>query len=69
MKCQILFSRKNKKICFKMSPAEIFTQHAKCYVEWIHLKDYVAILQKERTFTGRKLPPLNLKLFNYGGCF
>ena len=28
MKCQILFSRKNKKKYFKMSSTEIFTQHA-----------------------------------------
>ena len=31
MKCQILFSRKNKKKCFKMSSAEIFTQYAKYF--------------------------------------
>ena len=29
MKCQILFSRKNKKKYFKMSSAENFTQSAK----------------------------------------
>ena len=29
MKCQILFSGKNKKKIFKMSSAEYFTQHAK----------------------------------------
>ena len=29
MKFQILFSRKDKKKCFKMSSAEMFTQHAK----------------------------------------
>ena len=29
MKCQILFSRKIRKKYFKMSSAEIFTQHAK----------------------------------------
>ena len=34
MKCQILFSRKNKKKYFKLSSAEIFTQHAKCYF-WV----------------------------------
>ena len=35
MKCQILFSRKNKKKYFKMSSAEIFTQHAKCYILYL----------------------------------
>ena len=30
MKCQILFSRKNKKKYFELSTAEFFTQHAKC---------------------------------------
>ena len=28
MKCKIFFSRKNKKKFFKISAAEIFTQHA-----------------------------------------
>ena len=31
MRCQIPFSGKNKKTYFKMSSAEIFTQHAKHY--------------------------------------
>ena len=31
MKCQILLSGDNKKKYFKMSSAEIFTQHAECY--------------------------------------
>ena len=44
MKCQILFSRKNKKKYFKMSSAEIFSQHAKCYT----------------SFTLSKSPPLIL---------
>ena len=37
MKCQILFSRKNKKNYFKMSSAEIFTQHAVLIVEEKHM--------------------------------
>ena len=32
MKCQILFSRKNKKKYFKMLSAKMFTQHATCYI-------------------------------------
>ena len=37
MKCQIQFSGKNKKKYFKMSSAEIFTQHAtKRYIHrWV----------------------------------
>ena len=43
MRCQIHFSRKNKKEkYFKMSSAEIFTQHAKC--SWDYPFQKTAIL-------------------------
>ena len=38
MKSQILFSQKNKKKYFKMSSADIITQHAECFkppASWI----------------------------------
>ena len=40
MKCQVMFSRKNKKKYYKISSVENFTQQTKCSVDLICLVDF-----------------------------
>ena len=54
MKCQILFFfLKNKKKYFKMSSAEIFTQHAKCEKNCLNTKQ-TKKKRKQKTKTSCK---------------
>ena len=56
MKCQILFSRKNKKKYFKMVSAEIFTQHVKCLVIPI-FKTNMVIFLNTKTDLSKNVSP------------
>ena len=69
---QHMFLWRNKKNiflipCFIQSYDKISAELFKG--EWIHLKDFAAILQRETTFAGQQNPPLYWKLYRSEGDF